>query len=95
VPEPRLAARLEVHVEDERAKVALLRALLPDVATPASPRVRASLRAEGDALVLEIEASDLSGLRAAVNSYLRLMHSVDTSLRAALSSAEAKGKKRG
>lgn len=44
-------------------------ALLPEMGQ--SRRFRAALKVEGRKLILEVDADDLSALRAALNSYLR------------------------
>jgi KEOPS complex subunit Pcc1 len=45
-------------------------ALSPEVGREI-PRTRVSLTSEGDEIILNVEASDLGALRAALNSYLR------------------------
>jgi KEOPS complex subunit Pcc1 len=54
---------------EENAKI-LLKALTPETASVPSDRARVELAVEGSVLVLRINASDLTALRAAMNSYL-------------------------
>lgn len=49
---------------------AVMSALSPEVGREI-PRTRVHLTSEGDEIVLDVEASDLGALRAALNSYLR------------------------
>ena len=49
----------------------LLGALLPEAERPSSARSKVSMEAEGRHLNMRIRASDISALRAALNSYLR------------------------
>ncbi len=47
------------------------KALMPEVEKPATTRSMASLKVDGDFLVLSVEAKDTVALRAALNAYLR------------------------
>ena len=51
----------------------VLQALRPETETSSSPRSKVSLKIEGQSLILEFRARDTSALRAAMNSYLRLI----------------------
>jgi tRNA threonylcarbamoyladenosine modification (KEOPS) complex Pcc1 subunit len=57
------------------------RALMPEVEKPATTRSKASLKIEGDFLVLSVEAKDTVALRAALNAYLRWISTCTTLLR--------------
>ena len=54
----------------------LLGAIQPEVERPSSSRSEVSVRAVGRRLFFRVEASDISALRAALNSYLRWADSV-------------------
>ena len=45
--------------------------LLPEVQRPTSERSNVTINVEGDILKINVEANDISALRAALNSYLR------------------------
>lgn len=51
-------------------------ALLPEVERPTSDRSRVSVETGIDVVKISIEASDISALRAALNSYLRWIESI-------------------
>jgi tRNA threonylcarbamoyladenosine modification (KEOPS) complex Pcc1 subunit len=51
----------------------VLEALKPETETSTTPRSMVQIKAEGYSLVLEFKATDTSALRAALNSYLRLI----------------------
>ncbi len=70
-----------VVVEEVKDPEALFRALLPE--SGRARRFRADVRLENDRVIIHITASDPTALRAAVNSYLRLLnivHSLEESL---------------
>lgn len=53
----------------------IYRALLPELADEVNPRSVVTCRLEGpDTLVLDVDAADISSLRAALNMYLRLVN---------------------
>ena len=67
----------EVTVRGREGFIRILESSLrPEVERPSSARTRASLKAEGSVLKLEIIASDITALRAALNSYLRWVQSI-------------------
>ncbi len=67
----------EVTVRGRERFIKILESSLrPEVERPSSTRTRTSLKAEGPVLKLEIIASDITALRAALNSYLRWVQSV-------------------
>jgi tRNA threonylcarbamoyladenosine modification (KEOPS) complex Pcc1 subunit len=57
---------------DKQLKV-ILEALRPETETSATPRSKVNIKAERHNLVLKLKATDTSALRAALNSYLRLI----------------------
>jgi len=68
----------EVTVRGREGFIRILESSLrPEVERPSSTRTRASLKAEGSVLKLEIIASDITALRAALNSYLRWVQSIN------------------
>jgi len=52
---------------------AVLQALKPETETSSTSRSKVNLKTEGQGLILEFNAKDTSALRAAMNSYLRLI----------------------
>lgn len=63
---------------------ALYRSVLPETESEVNPRSAASVRLEGeDILVLTIQAEDLPALRASLNMWLRLVNVADEMLDAA------------
>jgi tRNA threonylcarbamoyladenosine modification (KEOPS) complex Pcc1 subunit len=51
----------------------VLQALKPETETSSTHRSKVIMTAEGQSLVLDFRANDTSALRAAINSYLRLI----------------------
>ena len=51
----------------------VMQALKPEIASSSTSRSEVSMVAEGQGLVLNFNATDTSALRAAMNSYLRLV----------------------
>jgi len=66
-------ATVRLNFDTEKQLNVVIRALKPETETSSTRRSKASLRAEGQMLILEFQASDTSALRAAMNSYLRLI----------------------
>ena len=60
----------------------IYKALEAESRQPAPGKGRATVRLPGNCIVVEIEASDLSGLRAIVNSYLLLAAAARSALEA-------------
>lgn len=52
---------------------AVLGALKPETETSSTSRSKVSMKTEGQTLILDFRATDTSALRAAMNSYLRLI----------------------
>jgi len=63
-------AEFSIEVPEGLADL-LLGALQPEADRSPSPRSRVSMEAEGRRFTIRISASDISALRAALNSYLR------------------------
>jgi len=61
---------LEIPLESERIAKILYSALLPETKSIPSERATTSVSVKGSALVVEIVASDLTAMRAALNSYI-------------------------
>ena len=77
-----LIATLMIRIEDKKLRKALYDALLPDIKTPASLKIAIEIEESDNSLLLKFRTKDLSGLRAAINSFLRLAYSIKTSLEA-------------
>jgi KEOPS complex subunit Pcc1 len=73
----RLTFPSESHLE------IILRALEPEIKTPASKRSKANLEKDGTLLILQVEARDTVALRAALNTYLRWINSMASILEVA------------
>ncbi|MHA1863269.1 MAG: KEOPS complex subunit Pcc1 [Candidatus Thorarchaeota archaeon] len=61
---------LEIPLESERIAKILYSALLPETESIPSERATTSVSVKGSSLFVEIVASDLTALRAALNSYV-------------------------
>ena len=61
-----------VFPSEKELKV-VLHALEPETKLSSSSRSKVSLSTEGNKLILDLRAKDSSAMRAAVNSYLRLI----------------------
>lgn len=77
---------LEIPLESDRVANILYSALLPETESIPSDRATTSVYVRGSSLFVEINASDLTAMRAALNSYiawisacLRTINSVDVS----------------
>ena len=57
----------------EKQLQAVLQALKPETETSSTSRSEVELKIENQSLILEFRAADTSALRAAMNSYLRLI----------------------
>ena len=68
-------ASVSIEVDGNLVKV-LAKSLQPEVESPSSSRSRVSLEPSDGRLELRISASDVTALRAAVNSYLRWVDSI-------------------
>lgn len=66
-------AIVRLNFPSEKQLLIVLQALKPEIETPSSRRSKVIMTAEGQALVLDFKARDTSALRAAINSYLRLI----------------------
>ncbi len=77
---------LEIPLESERIANILYSALLPETESIPSDRATTEVHVRGSSIVVEINARDLTAMRAALNSYiawisacLRTINSVDVS----------------
>lgn len=66
-------AVIRLDFSSEKQLKVVLEALKPEIETSTTSRSKTDLKDEGHSLVLEFEATDTSALRAATNSYLRLI----------------------
>lgn len=70
---------VRLNFPSKRRLEIMLGALQPETKTPASFRSRVNVEGVGTTLTLSFEASDISALRAAVNSYLRWVNIINDS----------------
>lgn len=61
---------LEIPVESEQKAKILHAALLPETESIPSDRANSRVTIRGSSLILEIEASDLTAMRASLNSFI-------------------------
>ena len=64
---------VNIEVPSEKDLQVIMQALEPETKLTSSNRSKVSLSTEGNKLILHLEAKDSSAMRAAVNSYLRLI----------------------
>lgn len=73
-------AVLRLKFPSKRSLKIVYKALMPEVEKPTTTRSRASLKIDGDFLVLSVEAKDTVALRATLNAYLRWISACTTLL---------------
>ena len=66
-------AVVRLNFSSEKQLQAVLQALKPETETSSTSRSEVQLINENNSLILEFRAADTSALRAAMNSYLRLI----------------------
>jgi tRNA threonylcarbamoyladenosine modification (KEOPS) complex Pcc1 subunit len=66
-------AVIRLNFSSEKQLKIVLGALRPETETSATPRSKVHMKTEDQSLILEFRARDTSALRAAMNSYLRLI----------------------
>jgi tRNA threonylcarbamoyladenosine modification (KEOPS) complex Pcc1 subunit len=66
-------AVIRLKFSSEKQLETVLQALKPETETSVTSRSKVQMKTEGKSLVLEFMAKDTSALRAASNSYLRLI----------------------
>jgi tRNA threonylcarbamoyladenosine modification (KEOPS) complex Pcc1 subunit len=66
-------AVIRLNFSDEKPLNVVLGALKPETETSSTSRSKVDMKAEGQTLILDFRATDTSALRAAMNSYLRLI----------------------
>jgi tRNA threonylcarbamoyladenosine modification (KEOPS) complex Pcc1 subunit len=66
-------AVIRLNFSSEKQLKVVLEALKPETETSTTSRSTVDIKAEGHSLILEFKATDTSALRAALNSYLRLI----------------------
>jgi len=71
---------IKIDMNNEKMTETLYKALLPETKVAASLRVRVTCERTNKSLLLVFHATDLISLRAAANSFLRLMYSIEKTL---------------
>lgn len=66
-------AVIRVNFSSEKPLNVVLGALKPETETSSTSRSKVDMKTEGQTLILDFRATDTSALRAAMNSYLRLI----------------------
>lgn len=66
-------AVIRLNFSSEKPLNVVLGALKPETETSSTSRSKVDMRTEGQTLILDFRATDTSALRAAMNSYLRLI----------------------
>ena len=70
------SALIRLKFSSEKLLETVFKALEPEVKKPSTVRSSATLKKEGDFLVLKVEAKDTVALRATLNAYLRWINSM-------------------
>lgn len=66
-------AVIRLNFSSEKSLNVVLGALKPETETSSTSRSNVDMKTEGQMLILDFRATDTSALRAAMNSYLRLI----------------------
>ena len=66
-------AVIRLNFSSEKSLNVVLGALKPETETSSTSRSKVDMKTEGQTLILDFRATDTSALRAAMNSYLRLI----------------------
>ncbi|MCW4022893.1 MAG: KEOPS complex subunit Pcc1 [archaeon] len=66
-------AVVRLNFSSDKQLEVVMQALKPEIASSSTSRSKVCMAAEDQSLVLDFEATDTSALRAAMNSYLRLV----------------------
>ena len=66
-------AVIRLNFSSEKQLNVVLGALKPETETSSTSRSKVDMKTEGQTLILDFTATDTSALRAAMNSYLRLI----------------------
>jgi tRNA threonylcarbamoyladenosine modification (KEOPS) complex Pcc1 subunit len=66
-------AVIRLNFSSEKPLNVVLGALKPETETSSTSRSKVDMKTEGQTLILDFRATDTSALRAAMNSYLRLI----------------------
>lgn len=66
-------AVIRLNFSSEKQLKVVLGALKPEIETSSTSRSKVDMKTEGQTLILDFRATDTSALRAAMNSYLRLI----------------------
>jgi len=73
-------ATIRIDLPSRRRAEAILAALKPELERPPTRRCLVTVSVIGSSLALKLEAGDTSALRAAANSYLRWIKTLDRTL---------------
>ncbi len=68
-------ARIIFNISEKEASI-ILNSLLPEIRNPATNRSKINLLIRNGELLMDIEAKDMTALRAALNSYLRWINMI-------------------
>ncbi|HVO36650.1 MAG TPA: KEOPS complex subunit Pcc1 [Candidatus Acidoferrum sp.] len=74
------SALIRLKLSSEKLLETVFKALEPEVKKPSTMRSSATLKKEGEFLVLKVEAKDTVALRATLNAYLRWINSIMSSI---------------
>jgi tRNA threonylcarbamoyladenosine modification (KEOPS) complex Pcc1 subunit len=66
-------AVIRLNISSEKSLNVVLGSLKPETETSSTSRSKVDIKTEGQTLILDFRATDTSALRAAMNSYLRLI----------------------
>ncbi len=66
-------AVIRLNFSSKKSLNVVLGALKPETETSSTSRSKVDMKTEGQTLILDFRATDTSALRAAMNSYLRLI----------------------
>ena len=66
-------AVIRLNFSSDRQLKVVMESSRPEIETSTAPRSKVSLKVERQGLILKFNATDTSALRAALNSYLRLI----------------------
>jgi KEOPS complex subunit Pcc1 len=75
-------AIVEVELDSPEVAKTIFSALIPETKSVPSERARTQLRLDGNLLIIDIEAEDLTALRAALNSFLAWLSGCKRALKA-------------
>ncbi|MEM1574423.1 MAG: KEOPS complex subunit Pcc1 [Nitrososphaerota archaeon] len=68
-------AKIIFNIPEKEASI-ILKSLLPEIMNPATNRSKINLLIRNGELLMDIEAKDMTALRAALNSYIRWINMI-------------------